>query len=95
VHTVIVTPKALNDLSEMAIFYENISDGLGEKFLNDYYNTLVQLSKNPFAYFNLRKNKRRISFKTFQCMLIYEIKGTIIQVQVLKDLRSKPLKDFY
>ena len=64
--TVIVTPKALNELDEMALFYENISDGLGDRFLNDYYTTLVKLSKNPFAYFNLRNNKRRISFKTFQ-----------------------------
>ena len=93
--TVIVTSKALNQLDEMTIFYENISNGLGDRFLSDYYTTLMKLSKNPFAYFNLKNNNRRISFKSFQCMLIYEIKGSIIQVQVLKDFRSKPQKDFY
>ena len=93
--TLIVTSKALSQLSEMVIFYEKISDGLGEKFLTDYDETLIRLKINPFAHFNLKNNKRRISFKTFQSMLIYEIKDNQIEVQVLKDLRSKPLKYFY
>ncbi len=93
--TLIVTSKALYQLSEMVIFYEKINDGLGEKFLKDYDETLIRLKINPFAYFNLKNNKRRISFKVFQSMLIYEIINDKIEVQVLKDLRSKPLKDFY
>jgi hypothetical protein len=65
------------------------------RFLEDFDKTLIRLKDSPFAYFNLKNNKRRISFNVFQCMIIYEIKENIIEVQVLRDFRSKPQKDFY
>ena len=89
-YTAKVTSTALRNLDEMTIFYEMKSVGLGEKFLKDYYETLIRLVKSPYTHFNVSKKKRRIAFKVFQCMLIYEIKGSTIEVQVLKDLRSKP-----
>ncbi len=81
------------ELQNMVDFYERKNIGLGERFSNDFENTVLKLSTNPFAYFNLKNNKRRISFKTFQSMLIYEIKDDIIIVLSLKDLRSRPRKD--
>ena len=81
------------ELQSMVDFYERKNIGLGERFSNDFENTVLKLSANPFAYFNLKNNKRRISFKTFQSMLIYEIIDDIIIVLSLKDLRSKPQKD--
>jgi hypothetical protein len=88
-----IVPEFWLELQEMSVFYERKSIGLGDRFLNDFDSTLIRLKDNPFAYFNLKNNKRRISFKTFQCMLIYEIKGSIIEVQVLKDFRTKPSKN--
>ena len=90
-----IVPEFWFELHEMAVFYENKSVGLGDRFLKDFDKTLVRLKDSPFSYFNLKDNKRRIAFKTFQCMLIYEINENIIEVLLLKDLRSKPLKDFY
>ncbi len=90
-----VTSKVWVQLESMIDFYEKKNSGLGNRFLKDFDETLLKLTDNPYAYFNVNKHKRRISFKTFKCMLIYKITETTIQVQVLKDFRSKPQKDFY
>ena len=63
-YTLTVTTKALIDLDELAIFYEMISDGLGERFFADYYQTLLKLSKNPFAFYNLENNQTNMPNST-------------------------------
>jgi len=90
-----VTSKVWIQLQSMIDFYEKKNSGLGNRFLKDFDETLLKLTDNPHSYFNVNKHKRRISFKVFKCMLIYKITETTVQVQVLKDFRSKPQKDFY
>ena len=85
-----VYSKVWVQLQNMIDFYEKKNNGIGNRFLKDYEVTIIKLKDSPYSYFNPKNNKRRIAFKVFQCMLIYEIKGITIEVQVLKDLRSKP-----
>lgn len=94
-YSLIYISEFWDELHEMVSFYENKSIGLGKRFLKDVDETLLKLSKNPFAYFNLKNNKRRIALKTFQSMIVYEIIEETIVVLALSDLRSKPNKKFY
>jgi len=94
-YSLIYVSEFWDELHEMVSFYENKSIGLGKRFLNDVDETLLKLSKNPFAYFNLKNNKRRIALKIFQSMIVYEIIDETIVILALSDFRSKPKKDFY
>ena len=81
-----------DELQNMIAFYENKSSGLGKRLLKDVDETLLKLSNNPFAYYNLENNKRRIPLRIFQSMIVYEIQEEVIEILALSDFRSKPKK---
>jgi len=81
-----------DELQNMIAFYENKSSGLGKRLLKDVDETLLKLSNNPFAYYNLENNKRRIPLRIFQSLIVYEIQEEVIEILALSDFRSKPKK---
>lgn len=57
---------------------------------------LQDCCNRPTCYLNVNESLRRIAFSKFQCSLIYSINNNeTIEVVMVKDMRSKPSKDFY
>ncbi|MDE3143585.1 MAG: type II toxin-antitoxin system RelE/ParE family toxin [Bacteroidota bacterium] len=84
------------DLIDLVQFYENQEAGLGNKFIDDYESTIARLQQSPNSYFFVSDLLRRIPFSKFQCSIIYSINNNdTIEIVMVKDMRSKPLKDFY
>lgn len=82
--TVIFTPEADSEVTQAFIYYENESDGLGERFLNELDNVLyaITLTPNGFQHFH---NYRQIPFKVFPFVLLYEvIENNLIVYAVFK-----------
>ncbi len=56
---------AENDLSEAFEWYEEIRDGLGERFQEDFSHIANQLKENPFIYQSRYRNYRVAFMKIF------------------------------
>lgn len=93
--TIQISPKAKEEYLTMLEWYGEIDVQLVQKFADDFFSTLNRLNKNPTHYSFIAPNLRRIPFQKFQTMIIYQFKDNIINVLSVKDMRSKPKRNFY
>lgn len=80
-YTVVLEPKAIQDIQEIIDHYEEEQPGLGEKFENALHQHLLTLQKSPF--FQKRyENVRCLPLKKFPYMVHFTIdeKETLITV---------------
>jgi plasmid stabilization system protein ParE len=75
-----VKETADKDLVNAVKHYESKQEGLGERFLNCWEQTLEVLKQAPQSYQKKHKNFRQILIKPFPYHIIYEIEGTSIVV---------------
>ena len=70
--TVLIDPRAIQDIQEAIDYYDNQQIGLGKKFENELNKYLVVLEKNPF--FRIRYNHVRcLPMKKFPFMVHFSI----------------------
>lgn len=67
------SPHSLLDLEEAVNYYNEISAGLGNKFLDDYQRIFKAISLNPFYASVKYGNIRCAAFKKFPFSVHYEI----------------------
>lgn len=75
-----VKETASKDLVNAVTYYESKQEGLGERFLNCWEQTLEQLKQAPQSYQKKYKNFRQVMIKPFPYHIIYEIERTTIVV---------------
>lgn len=72
---IIISEEALLDLDDAMDFYSNISFELGEKFMQQFDDSILQLENNPF--FQIRYDEVRIrKIKIFPITLHFVINET-------------------
>jgi hypothetical protein len=85
-----ILPKAKFDLSEISLWYEDIQNGLGKRFLKN-----VSVEKNPIS-FQIRYNRTRVVLvKKFPYLIHYEIidKEILIKAVIHTSRDSKNWKN--
>jgi hypothetical protein len=74
-YTIIISLTAQKEEAEAYLFYEKISDGLGERFLEEVENTLEKIAANPthYSYVDSTNSLRDFALEKFPFVIIYEI----------------------
>ena len=89
-YKVVILKRANLEIEETYLYYEDIQDGLGEKFINDYENHLNTLYNIP--YFKQRYNViRMLPLKKFPYSIHFsvdEINKTVSVHAVILDYRN-------
>jgi toxin ParE1/3/4 len=72
---VVTRPDAENDVIEIAAWYDNRSEGLGDRFIDEFLTVLDELAINPLLHCrrDRRKNIRWRYPRSFPYRVIYEI----------------------
>jgi len=72
---VVSRPEAENDVVEIAAWYDSRTDGLGDKFVEQFLAVLDQLTINPFLHCRRHPHKdiRWRYPKSFPYRVIYEV----------------------
>jgi plasmid stabilization system protein ParE len=89
-----VKETADKNLVNAVKYYESSQEGLGERFLNCWEQTLELLKQAPQSYQKKYKNFRQILIKPFPYHIIYEIEGTTIVVYNVPYARRHPRKRY-
>ncbi len=81
-YKLIIKDEALADTLEAYLYYEDKSDGLGEKFMKSLQNRYDQISLNPeqYSFTDNRKTLRDIKLKGFPYVVIYDVVGKKVTV---------------
>lgn len=73
-HTIIISLNAQKEEAEAYLFYENKSEGLGERFLQEVEKALKKIAANPtfYSYSDSTKSLRDFAIEKFPFVIIYE-----------------------
>ncbi|MBS1640551.1 MAG: hypothetical protein JST94_07685 [Bacteroidetes bacterium] len=93
--TIHLSFKAEKQLENLLNWYTDIDTQLAIRFSDEYALALHQLSHHPTNYLFISVGLRRLPFKTLKVMLIYSVKNNVVKITSVKDMHSKPDKNFY
>jgi len=87
---VIFHTEADAEVTEVAMYYEKKSEGLGFSFLMELNRCLEQIIANPKSCQHVSKEIRRKPFKRFPYSLLYAIAPDRIQVVAVAHQKRRP-----
>jgi hypothetical protein len=75
IYKIILSAIAISEEADAYLYYENQSEDLGERFLDDIYNTLQKISLHPthYSYTDETKTIRDVSLNKFPFKIIFQI----------------------
>lgn len=88
----IESSHVLAELRELAFFYEELHEGLGERIIKEYLDIISTLEQTPQHQFNISNKVRRMLFKKFSCGVFYCINNDTVKIVGIKDMRIHPNK---
>lgn len=89
-HRLIVTPRAEADIEAAAIWYENESAQVAQKFLDAVDATLELIERDPYQYQTLRRNVRGANIKRFPYGLMYLVAAREVTIIACFHGRQNP-----
>ena len=95
-NTVIITKEADKEYSDSAIWYEEQSNGLGERFILTIQKKLELIQHNPESYPKKKDGLREAVVKIFPFVIIYSFhkKENLILVSSIFHTRRNPRKKY-
>lgn len=90
-YKIIISATARQEEAEAYLYYEDKSEGLGERFLSEVQTTLYQIAENPtfYTYCDSTKTIRDLALPKFPFVIIYEINEDEIIVTNIHHTRKE------
>jgi plasmid stabilization system protein ParE len=84
-------PAIEQELREIVGYYNEIADGLGEEFLEEFDRQMARIAGMPFRWTSVEKDVRRSLMRRFPYVIYFRIvnKG-LLRVTVVKHQRRHP-----
>lgn len=93
-YSLVILEEASDELDEISLYYEQIQQGLGVKFIDHWQKSLNEISKNPLAFQKIKKQYRSVLLQKFPYLVIYEEIGKTVVVYRLIHVKKHPRKRF-
>ncbi len=96
-YELLISATAFMEADNAYTYYENQSDGLGDRFLKSLNEAYQKLSQTPqyYTYINPRKDLRDLKIKDFPFVIIFQIvKDKVLVLRVFNTNRDpRPIKN--
>lgn len=86
----ILHPRIRLDLREIIEQYDRNSDRAGDRFIEEFNVALDLIEENPERFHFITPELRRCNLKHFPYHLVYEVRGSLIRVPVVRHHRRHP-----
>lgn len=83
-------PLTEEELNEAALYYETVSSGLGNAFIDEAERTVQQILGHPKAAPEVRRGVRRKLMRKFPYGVLYSIRGDVIRILAIMNLKRRP-----
>ncbi len=90
-YEIIIDSRVLEDFAEAFEYYNKISCSLSTDFNLNLLSALDKILLHPKNYFQISTKLRRIILKKYPYMIVYQIKGNIVEVKGLFLQSANPL----
>ena len=91
---VLIPEKVYEELNRVFGYYEERQPGLGEKFLDDWEETMNHLEKRPFIHQLQFKKYRSLQFNKFPFLIIYKVEKESILIYKLIHTKRNPYRRY-
>lgn len=93
----IVRQEAVEEMKAAYLYYESITEGLGERFLSELHKRYSEIAKHPQAYgfIDGKKTIRDIKIRHFPYQVIYEIVDKNVVVLSVFNSYQNPSKNLH
>ena len=81
---------AERELNDAALYYEQVSPGLGVRFLDEIQRYIDAIVKNPSIGMRVRGQVRRRILRKFPFGILYSVKHDGIRILAIMNLKRKP-----
>ncbi len=82
--------EAKAEFKAAAYYYENQSDGLGDRFTTQIETVLSRILKNPTMSRCFDGRFRKIKAETFPYLVVYEVKDGQVQIMAVMHTSRRP-----
>jgi plasmid stabilization system protein ParE len=83
-------PEAEQEMIEAALYYQSLSSGLGDDYLDEVERSVRSIASSPQTWPILEGNLRRRLIKRFPFAVLYRIEQDKILIIAVAHLRKKP-----
>ncbi len=83
-------PEAEQEMIEAALYYQSLSSGLGDDYLDEVERAVRSITSSPQTWPILEGNLRRRLIKRFPFAVLYRIEQDKILMVAVAHLRKKP-----
>lgn len=78
------------DLDDAWQYYEDASEGLGDRFFDEFLAVIASIQRNPKRWPPIDKGRRVALFSRFPYKLLYRIEPERVKVLVVRHQRRNP-----
>ncbi len=87
---VVYHTQVQKDLDDAWRYYESASEGLGDRFFDEFLAVIVGIEKNPKRWPPTDKGRRVALFSKFPYKLLYRIEAEQVKVLVVRHQKRSP-----
>jgi predicted glycosyltransferase len=95
-YRIIILRSAAEDAQQAYKYYEELSAGLGDRFLAEVLERYNEVSKHPhyYGFIDDQNIIRDVKLKNFPYLVLYEIDGKSVIIYSLHNMHKHPDKRF-
>ncbi len=81
---------AERELTDAAAYYDNLSPGLGNSFIDDVERAITQIEQYPESGYLLNRAVRRVLLRHFPYALMYSVSPDEVRILAIANLKRRP-----
>lgn len=96
VYHIVILQAAANETADAYEYYEQVSPGLGDRFLSEILERYKEISRHPHYYGFIDEHKiiRDVALKNFPYQVVYEVDGGNVIIYAIHCTHRHPDKRF-
>jgi mRNA-degrading endonuclease RelE of RelBE toxin-antitoxin system len=83
-------PQASDEMAESAVYYDERSTGLGEKFLAEIEKSISVILENPYLWAADEKGRRKCRVRRFPYQVIYRVHQETVYILAIAHTKRYP-----
>ncbi len=91
-YKVSIEAEARQELQDAAFWYEERSNGLGNKFVDSFLDVLDYLETHPLIYATFEGEYRQVLMKIFPFVIVYKVEGNDVRIIAVFHTSRNPEK---
>jgi toxin ParE2 len=84
------SPHAKRELEDATVYYDTISEALGDSFIDEFQRALSLIRRLPQAFTEFSVSTRQCQLKRFPYLIVYRLQESEIEIVTVMHMAREP-----